>query len=105
MQREPIFVTDMMVARGSGFVIVTLNAPAGEFKEGKIENLEIVRVVMSFNTLAAVSALLSKTCQEMGLSSPPSGSANDHAHDGGVDPGRSPADSDAYRLIASSVKH
>ncbi len=105
MPRDPIFVTDMMIAKSAGFVIATLNAPAGDFREGKIETLEIVRVVMSLSTLAAVSALLQRTCQEMGLPVVQNGSANDGPRERVADPDRGGPGDDAQRRVAKPLRH
>lgn len=104
MRRDPIFVTDMMIAKSSGFVIATFNAPAGEFGEGKIETLEIVRVVMSHSTLVAVSALLQRTCQEIGLSAIPNDSANDRPREL-ADPDRGAGDAEADRRPEKPLRH
>lgn len=105
MPRDPIFVTDMMIAKSTGFVIATLNAPAGDLREGKIETLEIARVVMSLSTLAAITGLLQRTCQELGLAVVQTGGANDGPLERPADQDRRSAGGDGQQRLAKRLGH
>ncbi len=65
MSKDPIFVTGVSVARSQDFVVAALFAPTGEFKSGKLEAGEVVRVVMSVSTLRAMTNTMLATCREI----------------------------------------
>jgi len=65
MSKDPIFVTGVSIARSQDFVVAALFAPTGEFKSGKLEAGEVVRVVMSVSTLRAMTNTMLATCREI----------------------------------------
>jgi hypothetical protein len=65
MAKDPLFVTGISLARSQEFVVAAFYAPAGEFKPGRLEAIEAMRVVMSFSTLKVIAETLMTTCREI----------------------------------------
>lgn len=65
MPKEPVFVTGLTLARSQDFVVAALYAPNGEFRSGRLEAGEVVRLVMSLSTLRAMTETMIATCREI----------------------------------------
>lgn len=66
----PILVTRVHIGRGPGIVLVSLSTPAGELGKGPVENVEAVRVAMTFSTFKEVAELFSATARQLGEAQP-----------------------------------
>jgi len=61
----PIFITRVHIGKGPGIVLVSLGTPAGELGKGPVENVEAVRIAMTFSTFKEVSDLFSATVKDL----------------------------------------
>lgn len=61
----PIFVTRVHIGKGPGIVLISLGTPAGELGKGPVENVEAVRVAMTFPTFKEVADLFSATVRDL----------------------------------------
>jgi hypothetical protein len=61
----PIFVTRVHIGKGPGIVLISLGTPAGELGRGPVENVEAVRVAMTFSTFKEVADLFSATVKDL----------------------------------------
>ena len=61
----PILVTRVHIGRGPGIVLVSLSTPAGDLGKGPVENVEAVRVAMTFSTFKEVAELFSATARQL----------------------------------------
>ena len=61
----PIFVTRVHIGKGPGIVLISLGTPAGELGKGPVENVEAVRVAMTFSTFKEVADLFSATVKDL----------------------------------------
>ena len=65
MTLDPKFVSNVAIAKGSGFAMLSFSGPAGPLKNGRIESAEIVRLVVSYQTLAQAAAVLNHAMREL----------------------------------------
>ena len=61
----PIFVTRVHIGKGPGIVLISLGTPAGELGKGPVENVEAMRVAMTFSTFKEVAELFSATVKDL----------------------------------------
>lgn len=70
MKSPPILVTRVHVGKGPGIVLISLSTPSGDLGKGPVENVEAVRVAMTFSTFREVSDLFAHTMKEIQMPSP-----------------------------------
>ena len=66
----PILVTRVHIGRGPGIVLVSLSTPAGDLGKGPVENVEAMRVAMTFSTFREVADLFAATARQLEAQQP-----------------------------------
>lgn len=61
----PMLITRVHVGKGPGIVLVSMASPSGELGRGPVENVEAMRIAMTFSTFKEVAELFSQTVAEM----------------------------------------
>ena len=61
----PMLVTRVHVGKGPGIVLISMATPSGELGKGPVENVEAVRVAMTYSTFKEVAELFSFTAAEI----------------------------------------
>jgi hypothetical protein len=60
-----MLITRVHVGKGPGIVLVSLASPSGELGHGPVENVEAMRIAMTFSTFREVADLFSQTIAEI----------------------------------------
>jgi hypothetical protein len=63
----PVLVTRAHVGKGPGIVLISLAAPAGELGKGPVDNVEVIRLAMTYSTFKEVAELFDRTLAELNL--------------------------------------
>ncbi len=61
----PMLVTRVHVGKGPGIVLISMATPSGELGKGPVENVEAVRVAMTYSTFKEVAELFNFTAAEI----------------------------------------
>jgi hypothetical protein len=61
----PMLITRVHVGKGPGIVLVSMASPSGELGRGPVENVEAMRIAMTFSTFKEVAELFSQTIAEI----------------------------------------
>jgi hypothetical protein len=61
----PMLITRVHVGKGPGIVLVSLASPSGELGAGPVDNVEAVRIAMTYSTFREVADLFSQTAAEI----------------------------------------
>lgn len=75
MSLDPLFVASVSVAKGRDVALVSIGAPAGAVADDRVQNVEILRLVMTYETMAQAAAALTKAVKEIDASRKNQGSA------------------------------
>jgi len=61
----PMLITRVHVGKGPGIVLISLASPSGDLGKGPVENVEAVRIAMTYSTFREVAELFSQTAAEI----------------------------------------
>jgi hypothetical protein len=61
----PIFITRVSVGKGPGVVMLSMESPGGQVRNGEVDHVEAMRVVMSTSTFHEVAELFARTAREI----------------------------------------
>src|SRR5262249_42523365 len=61
----PMLVTRVHVGKGPGIVLISMATPSGELGKGPVENVEAVRVAMTYSTFKEVAELFNFIAAEI----------------------------------------
>jgi len=61
----PMLITRVHVGKGPGIVLISMAAPSGELGRGPVENVEAMRIAMTYSTFKEVADLFSQTAAEI----------------------------------------
>jgi hypothetical protein len=73
----PIFITRVSVGKGPGVVMLSMESPGGEVRNGEVDHVEAMRVVMSTATFHEVAELFARTARELHAQEHPNGGKSD----------------------------
>ena len=61
----PMLITRVHVGKGPGIVLISMASPSGELGRGPVENVEALRIAMTYSTFKEVADLFSQTNVEI----------------------------------------
>ena len=61
----PMLITRVHVGKGPGIVLVSMASPSGELGRGPVDNVEAVRIAMTYSTFREVAELFNQTAAEI----------------------------------------
>jgi hypothetical protein len=62
---SPMLITRVHIGKGPGIVLVSMASPSGEMGRGPVENVEALRIAMTYSTFREVADLFSQTVAEI----------------------------------------